>query len=110
MKDIWEEINDNEAKLEQALNNLKYTGKASAEALRDYHVAKAQATLNLRAKGYPTTLIPDLVKGLSDVAELDLKRNIAEVNYKANLEAINVYKKKSDDLRMYFDKEWGGAK
>lgn len=107
---VWDEINENEQRLEQALNNLKYTGRASAEALRDCHIAKAQAVLNMKAKGYPVTLIPDIVKGLSDVAELDLKRNIAEVNYKANLEAINVYKKKSDDLRMYFDKEWSGTK
>lgn len=104
--EIWEEINLNQSMLEQSLNTLRKNGEASAQAEREYRIAKSRAMLNLKAKGYPVTLIPDIVKGLNDVAELDLKRHIAEVVYKANLEAINIYKKKSDDLRMYFEKEW----
>lgn len=104
--EIWEEININQAMLEQSLRTLRTNGEAAAEAERDYRVAKSQAVLNLKAKGYPVTLIPDIVKGLSDVAELDLKRHIAEVTYRANIEAINIYKKKSEDLRMIFEKEY----
>ena len=109
-KTIWDEINENELALEEALRTLKGRGESSALAERDYRVAKTQAILKLKEKGYPVTLIPDIVKGLSDVAELDLKRHIAEVLYKANLEAINIYKKKSDDLRMYFEKEWNNTR
>lgn len=107
---IWDEINENQDALEQALRTLKANGIAAAEAERDYRIAKSKAILSLKAKGYPVTLIPDIVKGLSDVAELDLKRHIAEVTYRANLEAININKKKSDDLRMIFEKEWSGNK
>lgn len=103
---IWDEINHNEAMLEAALGTLRKNGEASAAAEKDYRLAKARAIITLREKGYPTTLIPDLVKGLSDVAELDYKRNIADVVYKANLETINVLKKKSDDLRIIYEKEW----
>ena len=107
---IWDEINHNEQMLEASLNTLRKNGEASAEAEREYRMAKTKAILNLREKGYPTTLIPELVKGLKDVADLDFQRNIAEVVYKANLEAINVYKKKSDDLRMIYEKEWNNTK
>ena len=108
--EIWEEINANEAELERSLATLKKNGEASALAEREYRVAKTKAILELKIKGYPVTLIPEIVKGLSDVAELDVKRHIAEVTYRANLEAINIYKKKSDDLRMIFEKEWSGSK
>ena len=64
----------------------------------------------LREKGYPTTLIPEIVKGLKDVAELDFRRNVADVVYYSNKEAINVYKKKADDLRAIYEKEWSGTK
>ena len=107
---IWDEINHNEAMLEASLNTLRKNGEASAEAEREYRIAKTKAILNLREKGYPTTLIPELVKGLKDVADLDFQRNIAEVVYKANQEAINVYKKKSDDLRIIYEKEWSNTK
>ena len=110
MMEIWEEINHNQAMLEASLNPLRKNGEASAAAERDYRIAKSKAILNMKEKGYPVTLIPELVKGLKDVAELDFKRNIAEVVYKANMEAINVYKKKSDDLRMYFEKEYSNTR
>lgn len=110
MKEIWQEINDNEYILEQSLKTLRLNGEASALAEKEYRVAKSRHTLTLKAQGYPTTIIPDIVKGLPDVAELDLKRKIADVTYKANLEAINVYKKKSEDLRMFFEKEYYNAK
>ena len=107
---IWDEINHNEQMLEASLNTLRKNGEASAEAERDYRIAKTKAILTMREKGYPTTLIPELVKGLKEVADLDFRRNIADVVYKANLEAINVYKKKSDDLRMIFEKEYSNTK
>lgn len=106
---IYEEINHNEALLEASLNTLRKNGTAAAEAEREYRLAKTKAILMLRDKGYPTTLIPELVKGLKDVADLDFRRNVADVVYKANLEAINVYKKKSDDLRMIYEKEWNNS-
>ena len=106
MREIWEEININQAMPEQSLRTLRQNGEASAEAEREYRKAKSKAILTLKSKGYPVTLIPEIVKGLDDIADLDFKRNVAEVTYKANLEAINVYKKKSDDLRMIFEKEY----
>lgn len=108
--DIWDEINGNQIALETALKSLRKNGESSAIAEREYRIAKAKAILDLKAKGYPVTLIPDIVKGREDVSELDLKRKIAEVTFKANIEAINVYKKKSDDLRMMFDKEYSNVR
>lgn len=106
MKDILTEINDNQFALESCLKTLRKNCEANAEAERQYRVKKAEVILKLKSEGYPVTLIPDLAKGDKDVALLDLQRNIAEGIYKANLEAINIYKKKSDDLRMWFEKEY----
>lgn len=103
---IWLEIQHNEAMLEASLNTFRENGEASAAAYRDYHIAKTKAMLTLREKGYPTTLIPELVKGVKDVADAKFKSDVADVVFQANKEAINVYKKKSDDLRIIFDKEW----
>jgi len=110
MKDIWQEINDNQKALESCLKTLRKNGEASALAERDYRVLKSQKILELKSQGYPVTIITDIVKGMPDVAELDLKRSIAEVTFKANIEAINIYKKKSDDLRITYEKEYSNDK
>lgn len=108
--DIWVEIDRNELDLEQSLKTLRHNGIENAEAERKYRVLKAKKILELKDKGYPATLIIDIVKGMEDVAKLKFERDVAESVYKANLEAINVYKKKSDDLRMYFEKEYSNVR
>lgn len=108
--EVWEEIEQNEERLEESLKTLRSNWIAYAQAERDYRIAKAHGILDLKSKGYPTTLIPDLVKGLGNVADLDFKRRVAEATYKSNIEAINVFKQKANDLRMYFDSEWRNTK
>ena len=108
--ELWEEITQNEQYLEEALRTLRKNGEAAAEAERDYRIAKSKAILTLKEKGYPVTLITEIVKGLKDVAELDFRRNVAEVVYYANKESINVYKKKADDLRAIYEKEYVNVK
>ena len=59
-----------------------------------------------RANGTPVTIIADLCKGDKEIATLKIQRDIAEVDYKANLEAINVYKKVIDVRREQINREW----
>ena len=106
----WLEIQHNQAMLEASLNTLRENGEASAAAYREYHIAKTKAILTLREKGYPTTLIPELVKGVKDVADLKFKSDVADVVFQANKEAINVYKKKADDLRVIYEREYSNTK
>ena len=46
---------------------------------------------------------------LPDIAELCMQRDIAEVVYKASMEAINVYKLEVNLLREQIDREWNRA-
>lgn len=107
---IWIEIQHNEQMLEASLNTFRKNGEASAEAYRDYHILKTKGMLRLKEMGYPATLIPELVKGLTDVADAKFKSDVAEVVYQANKEAINVYKKKADDLRVIYEREYTNTK
>jgi hypothetical protein len=59
-----------------------------AEAQRDYKIKRATLTLQMKADKYPATLIPDLVKGDKDVADLKMKFVVAEGIYKACKESI----------------------
>ena len=107
--ELWEQINANQYAMKQSLRSLRPNYEAWAKADTEYHIAKSKKILELDAQGMSKTLINDIVKGLPDVAELDLKRKIAEGTYKANFEAINVYKQEAQTLRMYYEKEYTNA-
>lgn len=68
---------------------LKTLGLQKAQTEKDYKVRQAQEILKLRAEGNPVTIIQDLVKGNEEVAELRLKRDVAEASYFTGIEAMN---------------------
>lgn len=78
--------------LDTALSTCRPNGLASNEAEVQYRIKKSQEILRLKSEGYPATLIPDIVKGLPDVAILYQDKLDKEVIYKANVEAIQVKK------------------
>lgn len=90
--ELWEEIIVIERQLNEALSTFRENGIKYCEAERNYQMAKSKEIMRLKSEGYPITLIPQVVKGIEHIAELDLIRNIAEVVYKANQEALNVKK------------------
>ena len=104
--ETWEQINRIENQLNAALQTLRTNGMAVAEAEKEYRIAKAELTLELKQQGFPTTLIPDLVKGNEEIAELCFKRDCAEAVYKANQQAIVVKQQEYKTYQMYFDKEY----
>lgn len=95
--------------LEVALKESGKRGKAAAESERAYRVALASKILELREKGFPTTLIPDVARGDKDVARLKFDRDCAQTVYEAAQEAILVYKKQIDLLREQVQREWSNA-
>lgn len=104
--ETWQEILEIEKQMDTALQTLRTNGNAYAEAEKEYRIAKANKILKLKSEGYPITIIPDIAKGDMEVAELDLKRNIAETLYKCNLEALRVKQSEYSMHKVYYDKEY----
>lgn len=92
MQDLAAEVDDLTDKLEQALASSRRSGVQLAENERDYRTALRVAILEERAKGTPATLTGDLCRGREDIAELKCRRDCSEALYKADCEAVNVYK------------------
>ncbi len=103
---LWAEVEKVKNQLDQALSTCRKNGLEWAEAERKYRLKKSQEELRLRNENYPVTLIPDIVKGLSEVADLDFKRNVAMVTYKANQEAILVKKLELKTLESELEREY----
>lgn len=104
---MWEEVIELERQLNSELATLMKHGVDYCEAERLYQMEKTKEILRMKKEGMPTTLIPQLVKGLNNVAILDFERNKAEVVYKANLEAINIKKIELRVLEAQIEREWG---
>lgn len=87
------------AALGRGNTQLKTLGLEKAKTERNYKVRQAQEILKLRADGQPVTIIQDLVKGNEEVAELRLRRDIAESSYFVALEAMNNLRLEVEILR-----------
>ena len=104
---LWDEVEKIKNQLDRALSTCRENGIKWATAEQKYRIAKAKEELRLRADNIPVTLIPDIVKGIEEVAQLDFDRNVAFVVYKANQEAINVKKLELRTLEAELEREYG---
>lgn len=105
---MYNDIMEEQAKLDVALSLLKKRGQAYAEAERDYSIALRTEIMLLRENGQPVTIISQLAKGEPNVAKLRTQRTIAETLYKSALEAINVLKLKIRIMEAQYDREYRG--
>lgn len=105
--EIWEALENERKLLSESLSTLANTGIDYCKANKEYHIAKTKEILRLKKEGMPITLIPQMIKGIEEVAELDFKRNATEVIYKANLEAINVHKLEIKVIEKQIEREYG---
>ena len=64
-----------------------------AEKTRLYRILLAQTVLELKDKGTQVTILKDLAKGDTKVAQAEFDMNVAEVSYKASNENIMAQKK-----------------
>ncbi len=110
MADLVTEIMDKSRMLDVAISELKRRGQKYAEAERDYRVALAKQMLTERDNGMPVTIISDICKGKSEIAQLRFSRDCAEVLYKSAMEAINSMKLQIRLMDSQLDREWGTAK
>lgn len=103
---LWQEIQIVKNQLDTAMSTCRENGIKWANAEKEYRKRKSQEILKLKSEGFPTTLIPDVVKGLDEIAELDFLRNAALVIYKANQEAILVKKLEMKTLESELEREY----
>ena len=106
-QDLINELNEKIALLNSAVKAFGNRGRSYAKAEHDYKVALAQKILIERDKGIPVTIISDICRGDKDIARLRFERDVAEVTYKAAMEAINSYKLQIKILENQIQREWG---
>lgn len=106
MNDLMEMLKELSEELDTSIKLLRKNGNKSAEAERDYQIAKNQAILRLKAEGFPATLIAQMVKGDEFVAGKMFDRDIARVMYDTNKEHINVKKLQLRTVEEQIEREW----
>lgn len=105
-QDLFLELRHKEQLLERALGALGKRGREYANSEQSYRMALSQKILLERDNGTPVTIISDICRGDKEIARLKFQRDVAEVDYKAALEAIQVYKKAMQVLGDQIDREW----
>lgn len=108
--ELLQQLQAMDRQLRNSLKALRENGTAYAAAEREYKKTLAKECARMRADGTAVTLIDKLCYGLENVADLRFKRDIAEVVYKANIEAINVLKLEIRLLDAQIEREWNNTK
>ena len=106
--DLYNDLQQKIKELNISIKKLRETGTEYAEAERDYKITLRQEALKLRPeKGMPVTLIQQVVYGVPEVAEKRFVRDVKEAVYKANIEAINVFKLQIRIIESQLQREYG---
>lgn len=108
-QDLYIEMQEKVRLLDTAIRELGSRGRTFAQAEHDYKVALSEKILVERDKGMPVTIIGDVCRGNRAIAKLRFERDVAEVTYKAALEAINSYKLQIRIIENQIQREWGNA-
>lgn len=109
MMELYQELQQKTQQLDVSIKALRKTGTEYAQAERAYKVKLREECLKLRDQGMAVGMIDKTCYGIPSVAELRFKRDIAEVVYKANLEAINSYKLQMRLIEAQISREWGAS-
>lgn len=107
--ELYQELQQKTHELDVSIKALRKTGTEYAQAERAYKVKLREECLKLRDQGMAVGMIDKTCYGIPSVAELRFKRDIAEVVYKANLEAINSYKLQMRLIEAQISREWGAS-
>jgi len=107
-QDLYLEMQEKVDLLNQALRELGRRGRTYAQAEHDYKVELSKEILVQRDNKIPVTIISDICRGTPRIAKLRFERDVAEVTYKAAMEAINSYKLQIRILEGQISREYGG--
>ena len=106
-------VNDIQKLMDELTGSIKVLrkhGNDLAVAEKEYKIKLRQEALKLRSeKNMPVTLINQIIFGIDEVAELRLKRDIAQTMYDCNLEHINITKLKLRLLEAQLNREYGSS-
>jgi hypothetical protein len=105
--DLYEQIQRLTNELDQSIKQLAKNGEALAKSEAAYKMELTKKALELKADGTAVTFINLTIYGLPEVANLRFERDVAEANYKANQEHINITKLKLKLLENQLAREWG---
>ena len=104
--DLIQELQQKMDELNVSLRHLRKTGTAFAQAERDYKILLRQECLKLKDEGMAIGMIDKTCYGIPSVAEARFRRDVAEVTFKANQEAINTIKLQIRILGEQIQREW----
>jgi len=105
--DLLDELQNLVSLLDQSVKSLRKTNEARAKTEMDYKILLREETLKLRDTGMAIGLIDKTCYGIPSVALARFQRDIADGNYEANKEAINVYKLRIRLLENQINREYG---
>lgn len=106
--DLYSELTIKTKDLDTCVKQLRRTGTDFAEKERAYKVKLREECLKLRDEGMAIGMIDKVCYGIPSVAEARFQRDMAEVVYKANLEAINSIKLQMRLIEGQIQREWQG--
>jgi len=105
--DLYLEIQNKRKELEVSIKQLRKSGTTYAQAEKDYKILLRQECLKLKDSGMAIGMIDKTCYGIPSVAEARFKRDVAEVIYKANQEAINAIKLQIRIMESQLSREYG---
>ena len=105
-QDLMQELAAKVSLMDAALVQLGKRGRTYAEAEQNYRVMLAKKITIERDKGTPVTIISDVCRGDQGIAKAKFERDVAEITYKAALEALNVYKLQIRILENQIEREY----
>ncbi len=105
--DLLNELQQKIRELDASIKSLRISGRAYAEAERDYKVLLRQEVLKLRDEGQAIGVIDKICYGIPSVAEKRFHRDVCETIYKANLEEINSIKLQMRLIENQIQREYG---
>ncbi len=107
MNDLYSEMQVKTQQLNYSIKELRKTGTAYATAEKEYKIKLHTEVLKLRDEGVAVGVIDKICYGVASVAEARFQRDVAEVTYRANLEAINSLKLQIRIIENQISREWG---
>lgn len=107
MDNLYDELQQKTKQLEISIKQLRKSGTDYAEAERDYKVLLRSECLKLRDEGMAIGLIDKTCFGIPSVADARFKRDVAEVVFVANKEAIQSIKLQLRLIENQIQREWG---
>ena len=108
--ELYYTLQEKTKQLDMSIKQLRRSGTEYAEAERAYKVLLRQECLKLRDEGMAIGMIDKTCFGIQSVADARFKRDVAEVVYKANLEAINSIKLQMRLIEAQLEREWNNGK